>query len=77
MRQPIGEILNQRGVQASLADDDLVTDVVVVMKVVGGDGRPRVSLAWSEGNDWILRRGMLEVARDSEVLTNEDGETDD
>lgn len=65
--RPIGELLDQRGIRASVDDDDLVTDALVVMKVIDADGHVRLSLAWSEGMSWIERLGMLHAAAASET----------
>lgn len=65
-KDPIGDRLDTLGVTASLDEGDLISDVVVIMKVVNSDGKARVSTAWSDGIDWITRRGMLEVVRDVE-----------
>jgi hypothetical protein len=64
--QPIGDIVDARGVRASMHPDDLVADIVVIMRVITPDG-PAVRQVWSTGMDWISRRGLIEVARDQEV----------
>lgn len=62
MPEPIGDRLDKMLVRATLGPDDLVSDAVVVLKVVDGEGRVRLSLAWSDGMSWIERLGMLHAA---------------
>lgn len=64
--QPIGDIIDARGVRATMQPDDLVADVVVIMRVITPSG-PAVREVWSDGMDWISRHGLIEVARDQEV----------
>lgn len=62
-REPIGELLDARGVQADMDSDDLVSDVVVIMKVTDGDGITGIILETSEGLDWITQLGMVDAAK--------------
>lgn len=70
---PIGELIDARGVRAAIADEEIVTDVVVLLRGVGEDSKTFIRAAWSEGMDWIMRRGIIEVARDQEVTFPSDG----
>lgn len=65
-RQPIGAIIDARGVLATIHPEDMVVDVVVIMRVMTPDGSV-VREVWSDGMDWISRRGLIEVARDQEL----------
>lgn len=64
---PIGEILDGLGVRATQNEGDLVSDALVILKVVEPDGGVRLSLAWSEGMSWIERLGMVTAAQALEV----------
>lgn len=64
--QPIGELIDNLGVLATLDDGDLVTAVIVVIKVVEPDGAIRLTSAFSEGLDWVNRFGMLTAAAEAE-----------
>lgn len=63
-RRPIGQVLDASGLQATLRDGELVDGAVVVMRVIDSEGRSRVSMAWTDGLDFIVRRGLMEIARD-------------
>ena len=73
-RGPIGSRLDALGVGARLTGEELVDGAVVVMRVVEADGRTRVSSAWSEGMDFIVRRGLLEIALDADRIPPQDEE---
>lgn len=63
--KPIGDLLDTLGVTATLDEGDLINSAVVILSVQGEAGT-EMSLAWSDGLDWITRRGLLEEARDIE-----------
>ena len=65
--QPIGQLLDNLGVAATIAPDDLPVAALVLLKVVDADGGVRLSLAYSDGMDWITRLGMLTAATASET----------
>ena len=76
MTQPLGEILDQLGVQADVEPDDLVSSAVVVLSVlVPGSDEPRLTIANSEGMSWIQQAGLLRLAERicSEPPSPEDG----
>ena len=58
----IASIVESLGVTLSVREDDLVTDAVVIAKVVEADGSVRLALTWSEGMSWIERYGLLTAA---------------
>lgn len=63
MNQDVGQILNGLGVTAeSLSGDELVSDALVLMKVIAPDGSVTLLHAYSEGMSWIERLGMLHAA---------------
>ena len=65
--QPIGQLLDNLGVAAAIAPDDLPVAALVLLKVVDADGGVRLSLAYSGGMDWRARLGMLPAAPASET----------
>jgi hypothetical protein len=73
--EPIGQIIDQRGVRLTLSEGDLVADVVIIAKVVEVDGRVRLALSWSDGMSWIERFGMLHgaVAMEQPPPVTDDG----
>lgn len=58
--QKIGELLDSLGVTMILDKGDMVTDALVLMKVVGEDGGVSIGVARSEALDWITRLGLLD-----------------
>lgn len=70
--RPLGDVLDALGLKATVRDGDLVSSAVLVMSVIEPDGRERVSVAWTDGQSFIARRGLLELARDGERLTREE-----
>lgn len=65
--QPIGQLLDNLGVAAAIAPDDLPVAALVLIKVVDIEGGVRLSLAYSDGMDWITRLGILTAATASET----------
>lgn len=65
---PIGQLLDTLGVKApKITPDDLPAAAIVLLKIVDADGSVRLSLAHSDGMDWITRLGMLTAATASET----------
>lgn len=60
VEQKIGDLLDSLGVTMILAEGDMVTDALVLMKVVDGEGRVSIGVARSEALDWITRLGLLD-----------------
>lgn len=60
--QKIGQLLDTLGVTMSLDEGDMVTDVLVIMKVVEADGTVNIGVTKSEGTDWITKLGLLDAA---------------
>lgn len=58
----IASRIDSMGVTLTLEDDDLVTDVVVIAKVIEADGTERLALTWSDGMSWLTRYGLLTAA---------------
>jgi hypothetical protein len=60
--QKIGQLLDTLGVTMCLDEGDMVTDVVVIMKVLEQDGTVNIGMTKSEGTDWITKLGLLDAA---------------
>lgn len=61
--QTIGQNLDALGIEADLADGDLVSSAVVVLSVlVPGDPNPRLTICNSDGMSWIEQAGLLRLA---------------
>ena len=71
---PCGDLLDSLGVRHNPAPGEMVTDALVIMKVVTEDGRVILRHCYSEGMSWIERVGMLRIAERSELdeLNDED-----
>jgi len=61
-QQKIGQLLDTLGVTMELDKGDMVTDVVVIMKVLEADGTVNIGMTKSEGTDWITKLGLLDAA---------------
>jgi hypothetical protein len=75
-RQHIGQLLDALGVTADIADDDMVTDALVVLKVVKADGAVSLNKVTSEALDWVTGLGMLTAAQGIENSGYEYADTD-
>ncbi|MFE9777711.1 hypothetical protein ACFYPA_06090 [Streptomyces sp. NPDC005775] len=62
--QPIGQLLDSLGVTADLDDGDLVTDALVILKVLQPDGSIALSTGATDTRDWINQTGLLRSAID-------------
>lgn len=58
----IASIIDGLGATLTLTDDDMITDVLVIAKVVEADGTVRVGVSWSDSTSWLDRRGLLSAA---------------
>jgi hypothetical protein len=78
-RAEIGQILDAQGLRSSIRDGELIDGAVVILRIVEADGTRRVGVSWTDGLDWIVRRGLIETALDCERATNfeSDGEDDE
>lgn len=69
----LGRIVDNLGAaMPDLAEGELVDAVVVLLKVIDTDGDVVLRSAWSDGISWLERRGMVEAARDAEVVAPEE-----
>ncbi|MCX5601612.1 hypothetical protein OOK29_26020 [Streptomyces phaeochromogenes] len=55
------------GVEARIAEGELVAGAIVLLKVLDAEGSTRLTLASSDGLGWIERVGMLRVAEATET----------
>lgn len=62
--QQIGQLLDTLGVTADLDDGDLVTDALVILKVLQPDGSIALSIGATDTRDWINQAGLLRSAID-------------
>ncbi len=57
------EILKNMDVTLSLAEGDIVTDVVVIARVSNlAEDSTSIALTFNKGQDWLVRLGMMESA---------------
>lgn len=61
-----GQIVDNLGIAVSLEPDELVSDALVLVKIVDAEGGIRMSTSWSEGMDWITRLGLVTAAYGAE-----------
>lgn len=67
MAEPMGDLIDSLGVVHTPAEGELISDVVVLLKVIDTHGNATLRLAWSEGMSWIERVGMLRAAEHVEL----------
>lgn len=60
----IGQLLDTLGVTADLDNGDLVTDALVILKVLQPDGSIALSIGATDTRDWINQTGLLRAAID-------------
>lgn len=69
MSEPIGDRLDALGIVANIEPDTLISGALVILHTVDSAGNSGVRHAWSEGMDWVVRRGLIETIRDAERIT--------
>lgn len=62
--QPAGPILDGLGVTIDLGIGDLVSDALVIAKVVSDDGEVTVALSSNESMSWLDQLGLVVAAGD-------------
>jgi hypothetical protein len=67
MAEPIGNLLDSLGVAHTPEDGEMVSDALVLLKVVDAEGYVSLRVAWSDGMSWIERLGMLRAAEANET----------
>jgi hypothetical protein len=73
----VGQIVDSLGTSMSIREGDMVTDTIVIAKVVEDDGTVRLSMGWSDGMSWIERLGMLTAAMQTDSLSPVSAQDDD
>jgi len=58
----VGQLLDSLGIELDVDEADMVTDVIVLAKVVGDDGRVYLAMDASNERDGIMERGLLTEA---------------
>ena len=66
-RKPLGEVIDGLGLTMSLIEGDLISDVLVIAKVIEADGQVRMTTAWSPSGDWITRLGLITAVAELEL----------
>lgn len=67
-RRKLGDIIDQLNVIGELDDHDHVLDAIVTLRVANTHtGATRFGIAYSQHADFIVRRGMTELANDFET----------
>lgn len=67
----LGQYLDQLGIVCDLSDQDAVMDAIVLLRLSNlEDGETRYALAYSRHTDFIIRRGMVEIAKDFEEMNS-------
>ena len=60
--QQIGQLVDTLGITADLEEGDMVSEAVVILKVVQEDGSIAIAVGASDTRDWINQRGLLHSA---------------
>lgn len=60
----IGQLLDSLNVTADLDDGDLVTDALVILKILQPDGSIAMSIGSTDTRDWVNQTGLLRAAVD-------------
>ncbi|MGH3584751.1 MAG: hypothetical protein ACRDQ0_00345 [Pseudonocardia sp.] len=60
----VGQLLDSLSVTADLNEDDLVTDALVILKILQPDGSIAMSIGTTDTRDWIGQTGLLRAALD-------------
>jgi len=64
----VGELLDAMNVSIRLEEGDLLSDVIVIARVMQADGSSRLSTSTSQGTNWVTKIGMLRIASQTEEL---------
>ena len=60
--QIVGDLLDRSGLTLNLGEDVMLTDAVLIAKILYPDGASGVIVGTSEGISWVEEAGMLSVA---------------
>lgn len=61
-QQKVGDLLDTRGLTLELNNGDMLTDAVLIAKVITEDGGVRVALGNTEGISWLEQLGLVTAA---------------
>lgn len=71
----VGDLLDSLGVTADLRDDDLPAAAVVLLKIVGDDGKVAIAVGDSEGLSWLDQFAIVgagwQIVRDGQFEDRE------
>lgn len=67
--QPIGSILDGLDISFDLDDGDLMSDALVIAKVLRANGTVSLAITSSDATSWLDRLGMVTAA--SEIIRTE------
>lgn len=59
----LGEVITRLNATLDIEDEDLITDVVVIAKILDPNGRVSMGLAASEGTDWLTKLALLTAGK--------------
>ena len=62
MDQPAGPIVDGLGITLDLDDGALVSDAVLIAKVISPDGQPAIAISDSQALDWITQYALIKAA---------------
>ncbi len=60
--QPAGPIIDGLGITLDLDNSDLVSDAIILAKVIGSDGAPKVIISDSDSLDWLSQYALIKAA---------------
>lgn len=62
MDQPAGPIVDGLGITLDIEEDALVSDAVLIAKIVTSDGSTQVAISDSTAMDWLTQYGLIKAA---------------
>jgi hypothetical protein len=75
---PVGSAIDATGLVMNREDGEILEHVIVIARVITPEGGTAIRVASTPGLDWMLRRGIFELAHDQEMFTGrDDAEGDD
>jgi len=63
----LGQLVDSLGVTATLDEGELISDAIVILKVIDEDGGVGLRMRYSESLNWIERIGILRAAEQLEL----------
>lgn len=60
--QPAGPIVDGLGVTLDLEEGALVSDCILIAKVINPDGQPGIAISESDALDWITQYALVKAA---------------